>query len=159
MKRVVVALLLCCIPLVALAQDSAEDKALAGCKETTETFKKAMAALDADAVALTYAEDAVMGEPGMDNPLVGRDAIREYFKGMFNGVSTMELSDWVEHNTFRGTSMITVGHCMAKMTMEDGTVATLRADFNDVRMPNEKNEWLYVFDFVAMTPVEADSGE
>lgn len=159
MKRVLIAVLLCCLHLTAFAQDADEAKARAGCQSTSDKFMAAMISLDAKAVAVLYHENAVMSEPGMDVPIKGRAAIEAYYQSMFAGTSAIELDGWTEDNVYWGAVMVTVGHCMVKMTMKDGSAALMRADFTDVRKPDANGQWLYVNDFVAFNPVEETSGK
>ena len=159
MKRLVLAALLCSIPSLVLAQITKEDIAMSGCRAITEEFMQGMEALDAKAVAQTYAEDAVMGEAGQDECVKGRAAIQAYYQSMFDATASIALSDWVDDYSFRGTYMVNVGHCMVTMTMKDGATSVMRADFTDVRQPDSKGRWVYVNDFVAFTPVEASQDE
>lgn len=159
MKRLVLAVLLCSIPSLVLAQASKEDAAKAALHETKQQFREAMEALDAKAVALTYADDAVMGEAGQDEPVKGRAAIQASYQAMFDAAKAISITDWVEESTFRGTFITSVGHCTVTMTMKDGSISVMRVDFTDVCQPDSTGRWLYVNDFAAFTPIEDAGGE
>jgi uncharacterized protein (TIGR02246 family) len=78
MRRTVLTLLLCAVPLVAQAADNG---AKAGIEAGNRKFEEAVAKGDAAAIAKLYAEDAEVLPPDSP-PKKGREAIQKEFAGM-----------------------------------------------------------------------------
>jgi len=84
MRRGVLCLVVCAVPLVAWAGDGG---AKAGVDQGDRKFEEAVARGDAAAVARLYATDAEIFPPGAPR-MKGREAIQKAFGGMFSGGAT-----------------------------------------------------------------------
>lgn len=60
-------------------------------KATVEAYAAAHTAGDPDAVAALFAADAVVADPVDRAPMVGRDAVREFFAGTHRAADGFEL--------------------------------------------------------------------
>ena len=107
----------------------------------------AIRAMDADAIANTFAEDGTTRDPVGAPPVSGREGVREFFQSIFKNFKSVALDEnsvfvagngaavkWTGHGTSANGKEVNFEGIDIFEVNDDGKIQTLRAYWNPAEM-------------------------
>lgn len=107
----------------------------------------AIRAMDADAIANTFAEDGTTCDPVGTPPVSGREGVREFFQSIFKNFKSVALDEdsvfvagngaavkWTGHGTSANGKEVNFEGIDIFEVNDDGKIQTLRAYWNPAEM-------------------------
>lgn len=119
-------------------------------EEFEEVFRAAYESGDAARVASLYEDDAVLIQPGIDHPIVGREAIEQAMVDTFGFLSGITLQ-FREPAVFRveGDLAWVHGICTTEFSLPDGSRHSADAPSTTILHRGDDGRWRLVFDRAA----------